>query len=681
MKVNAVVGCWLRWVFAVGVLTACVPAAVADQWIKPTPEELSMTSLPGYPGAPAVILFREQITKDDLHVVQHYERIKVLTEKGKSYANVELKFITATGGFEDYNYDDKDITDISGRTVHADGTVIPYTGKPYLKVMEKFGNAKYQARVFTLPDVEVGSIIEYRYATRISDNIFEAPSWYIQDELFTKAAHFAWYPTRHELNSSEGAVNTITWFPILPEGVTLQRHETPAEGSMQQTYEVTVHDIAPQPEEEFMPPIKSFTYRVLFAYSAFRSGAEFWKVEGKKWSKREDSFIGPDKNLKAATDAVTAGAQTQEEKLKKIYEAVMALENNDFTRDHGKKEDKASGVKISSAGDVYKAGRGSGGQLTAVFVGMARAAGMKAYMMMVPDRSKTLFSPGWMSFYQFDNELAIVNVDGKERTFDPGQRYCPFGKLAWQNTMAQGMRQTDGGTEFSGTAGDSYKDNTTVRVANFTMVQDGTVTGTIDISYNGASALRWRHQALRGDEESLRKDLRTALEGMLPKSLEVKVRSIDNLREYEKPLEVKFSATGTVGIPTGKRLVLPVDLFMVDERVSFPGEKRELPVYFHYPETMRDALRINLPPTMTVEAVPATSKLAMTGQAIYSMEASSAATNVTVRRTFLFNPVVVLVKDYSTLRSFYSQFQAKDQESIVLKMAPATTASVTPPGN
>jgi hypothetical protein len=282
-----------------------------------------------------------------------------------------------------------------------------------------------------------------------------------------------------------------------------------------------------------------------------------------------------------------------------------------------------------------------------------------------------------MSFYQFDNAVAIVNVDGKERTFDPGERYCPFGRMAWQNTMAEGMRQTDNGTDFGGTSGDTYKDNTTARVANLTMAADGTVTGTIDMSYTGASALRWRHTALRGDEESLRHDLQTSLEGMLPKSLEVKVKSIDNLTDYEKPLEVKFSATGTVGTPTGKRLVVPVDLFLVDDRVSFPGEKRELPVYFHYPEMVQDALRINLPSTMAVEAVPAASKLGIDGHAIYSMETTSAPTNVTIRRRFLFNPLVVPVKEYSTLRNFYSQFQAKDQESIVLKQGTAVATSAS----
>jgi hypothetical protein len=293
---------------AVGIVMLGLPvtAVAADQWIKPTPEELAMKSVPGYPGVSAIYLYREEITRDDLHVVQHYERIKILTEKGKSYANVELGFVSASG---DGNYasENRTVGDIAGRTIHPDGTVVPFTGKPYLKTMEKTSSYKYQAQVFTLPDVEVGSIIEYRYASRYNDMLFDAARWYLQSELFTRAAHYVWYPTSQSMQDGEGnSINSITWFPILPEGVTLQQKESP-----QRTYEVSLKDVPPIPDEEYMPPIKSFTYRVLFSFSAYRTGAEFWKAEGKRWSKKANSFIGPDKALSAATQPIIAGASTE----------------------------------------------------------------------------------------------------------------------------------------------------------------------------------------------------------------------------------------------------------------------------------------------------------------------------------------------------------------------------------
>ncbi|HLI77704.1 MAG TPA: DUF3857 domain-containing protein, partial [Acidobacteriaceae bacterium] len=166
----------------------------AEDFRKPTAEELSMTSLPGYPGAPAVILFREEITKDDLHSVLHYDRLKILTEEGKKYANVELGYVSITGGNGGFG-SDMTLEDITGRTIHPDGTIIPFTGKPYLKVLEKANGYKVQQKVFTLPDVEVGSIIEYRYYTRIDDHFFGQPQWLIQDDLYVKEAHFLWFPT------------------------------------------------------------------------------------------------------------------------------------------------------------------------------------------------------------------------------------------------------------------------------------------------------------------------------------------------------------------------------------------------------------------------------------------------------------------------------------------------------
>jgi hypothetical protein len=171
----------MRWMFA-GLWMALVAGGTAaggqSSFTQPTPEELAMTSLQGYPGAAAVVLYRDEITKDDLHVVYHYERIKILTKDGEKYANVELPYVSTTED-SDYGANDKTLGEIAGRTIHADGKVIPFTGKPYLKVIENDKGVKYQEKVFTLPDVEVGSIVEYRYATRIADNMVESPQWII----------------------------------------------------------------------------------------------------------------------------------------------------------------------------------------------------------------------------------------------------------------------------------------------------------------------------------------------------------------------------------------------------------------------------------------------------------------------------------------------------------------------
>jgi hypothetical protein len=147
--------------------------ARADQWTAPTPEELKLTSQPEVPGAAAVYLFKEEITNDKLHMWSKYVRLKVLTEAGNEFANVELKQYSTSdnGGYS--------VNAIAGRTIHPDGTIIPFTGKPMEKLIEKGQGYKEMAKVFTLPDVAVGSIIEYRYELRYDDNRFIQPDWYV----------------------------------------------------------------------------------------------------------------------------------------------------------------------------------------------------------------------------------------------------------------------------------------------------------------------------------------------------------------------------------------------------------------------------------------------------------------------------------------------------------------------
>jgi hypothetical protein len=658
-----------------------VPGFAADSFVKPTPEELAMTSLPGYPGAAAVVLFDEEITKDDLHVIQHYKRVKILTQEGvEKYANVEENYVRTSGDYYDPG-NDQTVGDVVGRTIHSDGTIIPFTGKPYLKTIVKGQDVKYQSMVFTLPDVEVGSIIEYRYSTRFSDSVVEAPDWIIQGELYVKSAHYAWYPTTEPLVDSDSGlpVNAISWFPILPAGAKITQMQPPAKDSVSSPptiYDLVVHDIPPTLDEEYMPPLANYSYRVLFNFTPYTSSAEYWKAKGKHWSKTMDSFIGPNSDLKKATQDVIAGAATPDDKLRKIYAAVMALENTEYTRVRDAREEKAEGGgKVDNADEILKHKRGDQNDLTLLFIGMARAAGLEAYAMLVPDRSRHFFLKDWLSLSQFDDMIAIVNVDGKEQYFDPGSRYCPYGHLAWQHTFVGGLRQTAGGTDFGQTLGDGYGTNRQTRVANLKMDEHGQITGKIDREFSGAAALDWRHKALKGDEESLRHALEADLQDKLPKSLEVKVTEIKNVDDYEKPLTVSYDVAGTMGTPTGKRLVMPVDLFTAGDTATFPQEKRDTAVYFHYPESVQDALRVNFQTGFDVEATPAEGKFAIPKRAMYDMTTTSGPTNFTTRRLYVMGDFLFLPSDYATLRDFYSQLEAKDQESVVLKMAPVAGAA------
>jgi hypothetical protein len=652
-------------------LVAFAAVARADQWTAPTPEELAMTSQPEVPGAAAVYLFREEITDDHLHMWSTYARLKVLTEAGREYANVEV------GAYHSDENGSYTVDGISGRTIHPDGTIIPFTGKPFDKLIEKAQGYKVMAKVFTLPDVEVGSIIEYRYELRYDEYYFIAPSWFIQSDLFTRKAHYLWRPTSDTLvtkdEMGEQYSHGIAWTPILPTGVDVKQTRYPP-GALQEpgqlVLEVNIQDVPPAPEEEYMPPIKSLTYRVLFYFMADRSREEFWKNQGKRWSQARDKFIGPHPKVSAAVKDMVAPTDTQEQKLRKIHAAVMKLDNTSYNRERSVAEDKAQGLgEVKNTDDVWERKRGSDDQIAELFVAMARAAGMKAYLMGVTNRDGSLFLPAYMSLRQLDDDIAIVNVDGKEQYFDPGQRYCPYGQLAWKHTWVQGLRQSDAGAAIGKTPFPSYKDSRVDRIADLTMDEHGEAAGAITMTYRGSPALSWRQAYLRGDRTALDHDLQTSMEQMLPADMEVEVKSIDKLEEYEEPLVVKYQVKGQIASSTGKRLLLPSDIFEVNTKPAFPHEKRTLPVYFDYASSVLDAVRVSFPDSLTVESMPASDQLPFQKIAVYSFDAKSTTTSVLTHRNLLVGEIVFPVDQFPDLRAFYNKFETKDQEPVVLKSA------------
>jgi Domain of Unknown Function with PDB structure (DUF3857)/Transglutaminase-like superfamily len=670
----------IRRIFTLCLPIVCLVTLVSRahaQWTAPTDEELKMTSQAEVPGAPAVYLFREEITDDKMHDWSKYARIKVLTERGKEYANVELRQYQArdSGGYT--------VSDIQGRTIHPDGTIIPFTGKPFEKLIEKGQDYKEMAKVFTLPDVEVGSIIEYRYRLRYDDNRYIAPDWAIQSELFTRKAHYLWKPTGEQLISKdergEHLTNTIAWAPVLPKGAEITQKRLPPSGleDGQALLELNMHDVPPAPDEEYMPPIKSFTYQVRFYYSPYRSVEEYWKNEGKGWSKSQDKFIGPGPKVGAAVKDLIAGADTQDQKLRKIYAAVMQLDNTVFTRTRSAAEDKSQGLNVAkTTDDIWERKRGSDDQMAQLFVAMARAAGMKAYIMTVTGRDTNLFNPNYLSFSQLEDDIAIVNVDGKELYFDPGQRYCPYGHLAWKHTLVQGLRQSDSGTAFGGTPSESYKDARTQRVADLTIDEHGEATGTVKITWTGAPALTWRHASLRGDETSLNRELRVAVEHLMPKDMDVKVGSIEHLTDYEQPLTVNYEVKGQIASSTGKRLIIQGDLFQGNSTASFPHQKREIPVYFEYPSMVQDAVRISFPPSLSIESQPVAQELPFAHTAVYSISTKATPTSLTTFRNLLRADIVFPASEYTDFRAFYNKFETKDQEPLVLKaVAPASAGN------
>jgi hypothetical protein len=651
----------------VGLVATLSPTVLCAQFQAPNPDELKMTSDPKAPGAAAVYLDYEETDNDGLHSQTYYARIKVLTEKGKEAATVQIPY---WGG-------EFSIGSVSGRTIHSDGTIVPLTVKPEDLLIQKYnevevGHETYaeqvrkQRTVFTLPSVEVGSILEYSYQLRYNAQFYWHldPDWQVQQKYFVHKAHYLFTPS---------VMLNLLWWPNLPQSAQII---TDAAGR----YVLDVKDIPAAPDEEWMPPVDSVLYKVHFYYRGALDPInvdDYWKDEAKSWSKDVDHFAEPTKPIRDAVAGLLATGDSDLVKAQKLYATVEALDNTDYSRQVGTSELKQLNQKEASrAEDIWTQKRGNSNDLAQLYLSLLRAAGLTAYATKVVDRDRGVFDASYMSLDQLDNTLVILNTGGKDVLLDPGEKMCPFGTVNWRHSDAGGLRQSADGPGRAVTPAQVFGANTMKRSGEITVDPHGSITGTLQIVMTGQEALLWRQIALEVDAAELKKQFDRGLGKIVPEGTEAHVDHFLGLDDSGSLLMAVVKVTGTIGTATAKRLILPGFYFETRGAEPFVNEETRLePIDMQYAEQVTDQLTYDLPANVSVEGAPQDTRVSWEGHAVYVVKTKSDPGQLTVARVLARAFDVAKSTDYQDLRGFYQKVAAADQGQLVLTVAAGQTGN------
>jgi hypothetical protein len=445
---------------------------------------------------------------------------------------------------------------------------------------------------------------------------------------------------------------------------------------------VDVTDVAPIPTEEWMPPLSSLVYKVAFYYSFVRDSKEFWPSEGKFWSTDVDKFAEPSRAIKDAVNGLIAPGDSDLDKAKKLYAAVEALDNTDYSRQKTHSEMKELGIKAAKhAEDVWAQKSGDSEDMAMLYLAMLRAAGLNAIAVKVVDRDKGIFDGSYLSLDQLDTTLVALTVGGKQMVLDPGEKACPFGTLKWRHAGVQGLGQGDKGILFSTTPELAYQDNTVNRVADLTLDAHGGVTGYIQIIMTGQKGLQWRQAALRNDDTELKKQFdHDELESLVPEGVEAHVDHFLGLDTPGQNLMAIVKVSGTLGTATAKRLMLPGLFFETRATAPFVNEEKRLePVDMHYAERVTDDVTYHLPAGMTVEGAPQDASVPWQGHAVFILKSKPDAGQIEIVSTLARAFSEAKPEEYQDLRGFYQKVAAAEQAQLVLKIAPeASTAPASP---
>jgi len=652
------------------ILAARVYAGVQFQPVSQ--EELTMTSEPNAPGAPAIVLYRE-VNRNDMGRTGHggavlvggmadrfeedYVRVKILTEEGRKYANVEIPLPTALGT----------ITAITARTILPDGSIKTFDGKVFDQTIVKAKGYEYRAKTFMLPDVQVGSIIEYYYTISFNEGFIAFSQWILSDELFTKRAKFTLRPYHNDY-----VPMNFRWNEHLPTGTASPR-EMP-DGTIQ----LEAANIPAFHAEDFMPPQNELKARVdfIYSYDSFESDvSKFWKKVGKKRNDELESFISKKGAVEQAVSGIVSPSDTPEAKLRKLYARVQQLHNTTYELRKSEQEQKRAGKKLEeNVEEIWRQGYGDRQQLNWLFVALARASGIEAYGVWVSDRSNYFFYPATMQSGKLDRNLVLVKLNGNDVYLEPGTKFAPFGLLPWEETGVAGLRLDKDGGSWVQTGLTDSSQSQIARKADLTLLADGGLEGKLTVTYTGLEALRRRLEERNQDDPARKMYLENEIKQYVPAAAEVDMTKVPDWTDSEPPLEAEFK----LKIPgwstlSGSRAFLPVGIFGASEKNVFEYSARVFPIYFEYRCEKADDITVEVPPGWQVSALPKPRNNDLHALSyVVSAESSSGAMHL--RRKLDLNVIQLDPKYYSALRNFYQGVKAADEQQVVLLAGAARSA-------
>jgi hypothetical protein len=183
----------------------------------------------------------------------------------------------------------------------------------------------------------------------------------------------------------------------------------------------------------------------------------------------------------------------------------------------------------------------------------------------------------------------------------------------------------------------------------------------------GPESLHWRQAGIRDGSDAVKKDFDEALNDLTPEGVHAEFDHFLNLDDYNSALGAVAKISGTLGVPTGKRLIVPGLFFASHARHPFVAQdKRVTPIDVHHPQITEDDVTYKLPAGFSVESAPQKMQIDWPQRGMLKIDSKTDGATVNVVRSMAYNYVLLGASDYGDLHGFYQKIATADQQQVVL---------------
>jgi hypothetical protein len=634
---------------------------------KVTIAELKEKANPKDTTAAATILFKKARTfftynKDKGFTANHvYEfKIKIYKTEGLKWADQKVRFYI---GYESLNEDRLEFS--NAITYNLENGSIVKTKLDNQGSFKKKVNQFWNEKTITLPNVKVGSIIEYKYILK-SENIVRLPDFDFQYEIpvsyFEYKTDIPEYYIYKPILIGNHKVETESKFTNGSQSFDDDYNRSAVLSYKQISAFYIGRDIPALTDEPYVDNIDNYKgsiqhelERVRYPDQPVKDYAMTW--EGVATTIFKDKNFGKELNEKnfllEDVKRLLTNVDSQNERLNIIFKFVQNKmnwnEKNDYYTDKG----------IVKA---YADQTGNVAEINFILINMLKLGGIDVNPVLVSTTENGV--PVYPTRTGFNYVIAAAEIDGKQILLDATNKFTypgilPLNVLNWQGRLIK-----DDGTskEINLVPTDTSKDfsNILVKIDN-----QGKIEGKIRIQRSNYEAYRFRiENANKTEENYLEK-----LEGQLG-DLSISDYKIANKNaNFSEPVTETFSlvSDNRIEIIGGKIFINPL-LFFTRTKNPFNQEVRQMPVCLGYPTHEKFNLSIEIPEGYIVESLPNPVRISSEDKAIvYFLNIVNDGNKIQISSSKEIYNSIFAADQYNGLKDLFQKMIVSQNDKIVLK--------------
>ncbi|MCE2435331.1 MAG: DUF3857 domain-containing protein [Candidatus Latescibacteria bacterium] len=617
---------------------------LAQEWGDVSEDILGMSGIPEDSEADAVILFDKgtiAITLRFKLVIQRHTRIKILTERGLKYGDVSI-----------YLGSDDKIDELRAQTILPNGKKITLSKKDIFTKKRRNGSEK----VFAIPGLEVGSVIEYAYEITTERLTFLAP-WQFQHREFTKL-------TELTLIIPEGfdyrAFASNAYVPD-PQRESFQIADPQMGTSFVGRFVWRVENLPALKREPYITTLKDYWATLFFQIVSYRNPKDTmadpvifiktWDDLAETLQKSYNPLLRKTRTLEKRVLTLASEIQDDRTRAEAIYS---------FVRDSI--ETSASSGSRKRPNDVLKRKKGSSFEKNMLLIAMLKAAGFEASPLRISTRTNGRLQENWPQLQQLNYTIAHLSIDGDVYFLDTNDSQCPFVLLPPRFLSGKGFLV--GEEEGKIVEIPMPKDASTSRAnTQAKLTENGDLICQTTLQLEGYRGISERKELAEEKPEKYVKDI---LENRFG-DVTIDTFQVIQDKDVDMPLEVKIDyRVQNYAQVVGDMVYCPSSLLHRRQSNPFKSEKRLFPVEINYGFASEESVDMALSEGFEIVEIPEVQKVTSLGVRFQS-GCQADSNRVRLQRTFSVNRVYYTPAQYSRLRNAYTKIVSADQGQIVLR--------------